>query len=179
MGRCVRSKSTKSTMNRTPTSPDSVVTPPLQRAKFSIPYISHLEAPTPLYRGGISDHLDRLFLHISYMGRCVRSKSTKSAMNRTSTSPGSVISPLLQRALILVLHPVYLTWKHPRRLIEVEFQITLTGFSFPNGALRAVIEYEECNEPHVNLTHQCGKSTVATSAVLHPIYIPPGSTHAA
>jgi len=43
----------------------------------------------------------------------------------------------------------------------------LTRFFTTKTALRAVKETEECDELHVDLTRQCGKSPVTMSAVLH------------
>ena len=47
----------------------------------------------------------------------------------------------------------------------------LTRFFITYTALRAVKETEECDEWHVDLTRQCGKSPVTMSAVLHCVYL--------
>jgi hypothetical protein len=49
-------------------------------------------------------------------------------------------------------HRVYLTWKHPRRWIELVFQCDLTDFSSTNGAFSSFKRTEEGNESHVELT---------------------------
>ena len=91
---CVRSKRLRSTMNRTLTSPDSVVSPQSQRAQFSIA-VYCLEAPTPPDQGDISGHSTCF----STTNTALReSKRLRSAMNRTMTSPDSVVSPQSQRA---------------------------------------------------------------------------------
>jgi hypothetical protein len=47
------------------------------------------------------------------------------------------------------IHRVYLTWKHPRRLIKVIFQVI--KFTFPqNGPLRAVKETKERDKSNVD-----------------------------
>jgi len=46
-----------------------------------------------------------------------------------------------------------------------------TRFSTTNTALRAVQENKENDESHVDLTRQCGKSPVTTSAVLYRVYL--------
>ena len=46
-----------------------------------------------------------------------------------------------------------------------------TRFFTTNTALRAVKETKEHDESRVDLTRQCGKSPVTTSAVLHCVYL--------
>jgi hypothetical protein len=56
-------------------------------------------------------------------------------------------------AMSKVLHRVYLTWKHPRRSIEVTFQ--MTDFFLNKRALAPLRVYkgtEECDVSHVDLT---------------------------
>ena len=82
-------------MNRTLTSPDSVVSPQSQRAHFSTAFI----LPGSTHAAGSRWHfrfVDPLFDH--KYGLCVRSKRLRSTMNRTLTSPGSVVSPQSQQA---------------------------------------------------------------------------------
>ena len=70
-----------------------------------------------------------------------------------------------------VLHRVRLTWKHPRRGIEVVFQVTLPFFFSTNRALRAVKGTKKGNASYVGLTWHCGKSLVTTSAVLRRVQL--------
>jgi hypothetical protein len=82
-------------------------------------HLSHLEAPTPLDRGGISGDLT----DFSSTNMALRAaKGTEEAnelhveLNRHCGE-----SPVTTKA---VSHRFYLTWKHPRRWIEVVFQVT-------------------------------------------------------
>ena len=70
-----------------------------------------------------------------------------------------------------VLHCVYLAWRHTRCQIEVMISGILTCFSTTRTALREVKETEECDESHVDLTSQCGKSPVTMRAVLQCVYL--------
>jgi len=51
-----------------------------------------------------------------------------------------------------VFHRIYLTWKHPRRWIELVFQGDLTDFSSANGAFGSFKGTEVGNESNVDLT---------------------------
>ena len=70
-----------------------------------------------------------------------------------------------------VLHGIELSWENPRRRIEATFQVTIPDTSSPNGALCAVKATPEGDESHADLTRDCGESLVATSAVLHVVYL--------
>jgi hypothetical protein len=81
--------------------------------------LSHLEAPTPLDRGDISGDLTD-FSSINGPLRAVkgteeRDESHVNLTRRYGKSPATMNK---------VLHCVYLTWKHPRRWIEVIFPVT-------------------------------------------------------
>ena len=105
---CERSKRLRSTMNRTLTSPDSVVSPQSQRAQFSIAFIlpgnTHAAGSRCHFRG-----LDRLFHHED--GLACGQRDIKDISNRTVTSPESWSSPQLQQAHFSI--GFYITWKHP------------------------------------------------------------------
>ena len=108
-------------MNRTLTSPSIVASPSLQRAYFFIALLrlAHLEAPTPLHRGESSGDLTDF-------------SSTNGALRAVKgTQEGDESQVDLTRhcgkffvTTSVVLHRVWLTWKHPRRCIEVRFQVT-------------------------------------------------------
>jgi hypothetical protein len=88
-------------------------------------------------------------------------------MNRTLTSPDSVVSSSLQRAQFFIA----LNLPGSNRAAGDRGGISgdLTDFFSTNEALRAVQETQEGDESHIDLTRQCGKSPVATSPVLHRV----------
>ena len=89
---CERSKRLRSTMNRTLTSPDSVVSPQSQRAQFSIAFI----LPGSTRAAGSSWHLAFQECRAAFpplTRPCERSKRLRRTMNRTLTSPDIVVSP--------------------------------------------------------------------------------------
>ena len=69
-----------------------------------------------------------------------------------------------------VLRFVYLAWMHLRRWVEVTSGLS-TRFSTTNTALRAIKETKEHDDSNVDLTRQCGKPSVTTSAVLYRVYL--------
>ena len=105
-------------MNRTLTSPD-IVASSQSHEHGSSSRLSHLEAPTPLDRGDISGDLTDFF---SMNGPLRAVKGTEerdeSHVYLTRTCGKFAVT------CIKVIHRVYLTWKHPRRWIEVIFQVT-------------------------------------------------------
>ena len=105
-------------MNRTVTSPGIVASPPLQRTQFFIAYNSPGSTHTPLDRGGISDDLTGFFSTNRAL-RAVKGtqKGNASYVGLTWHCGKSLVttSPVFRR--------VQLTWKHPRRKIEVVYQV--------------------------------------------------------
>ena len=89
-GPCARSKGLRSTMNHTSTLPDSVASPSLQPAQFSIAFISLGRTHTSESRWHFR-RLDPAFSPLT--GPCAWPKGLRSAMNHTSTSPDRVTSP--------------------------------------------------------------------------------------
>jgi hypothetical protein len=81
--------------------------------------LSHLEAPTPLDRGDISGDLTD-FSSINGLLRAVIGTEERDEshvdLNRHCGKSAVTMNK--------VIHRVYLTWKHPRRRIEVIFQVT-------------------------------------------------------
>ena len=71
-------------------------------------------------------------LHVDFARQCGKSPVTTSA----------------------VLHCVYLAWMHPRRRIEVTFQVSRPAFFTTNTASRTVKETEKHNESHADFTRQ-------------------------
>ena len=118
-GPCAWPKGLRSAMNHTSTSPDSVASPSLQPAQFSIAFIS----PGRTHGSRLRWHFRRLDPAFSpQTGPCARSKGLRSAMKRTSTSPDSLASPSLQPAQFSIAfispgrtHASELRW-HFRRL---------------------------------------------------------------
>ena len=70
-----------------------------------------------------------------------------------------------------VFNDVYINWKYSRRRIEATVQVTRPDFSSSNGALCAVKATPESDESHADLTRLYGESLVASSAVLHVVYL--------
>ena len=96
---CVRSNRLRSTMNRMLTSPDSVVCPQLQRAQFFIAFI----LPGNTHAAESWRHFRSVDPAFPPRTRpCERSKRLRSTMNRTLTSPDSVVSPQSQRAQFFI-----------------------------------------------------------------------------
>ena len=90
--------------------------------------ITHLEAPTPLDRGGISGDFTGFF----FTNRALRAvKGTKkgnaSHVGLTWHCGKSLVTTSA------VLRRVQLTWKHPRRKIEVVFQVIEPTFPPQTG----------------------------------------------
>ena len=117
-------KEAGSTMNRTLTSLDSEVSPQSQRAQFSIAFI----LPGSTHAAG-SDQGE-------ISGQSTRFSTTNTALRAVKEAEEHdesmvdfirlcVKSPVTASA---VLHCVHLTWKHPRRRIEVSFQISRPTF---------------------------------------------------
>jgi len=81
--------------------------------------LSHLEAPTPLDRGDISGDLTD-FSSINGPLRAVKGteEGDESHVNLTRHCGKSAVT------MNTVIHRVYLTWKRPRRWIEVIFSVT-------------------------------------------------------
>jgi hypothetical protein len=81
--------------------------------------LSHLKAPTPLDRGDISGDLTD-FSSINRPLRAVKGTEERDEshvdLNRHCGKSAVTINK--------VIHLVYLTWKHPRRWIEVIFPVT-------------------------------------------------------
>jgi hypothetical protein len=120
-------------------------------------------------RGGISgDFTD----FPPQTGPCVRSKGLRMEMNRTKTSPDSVVSSLLQRIKFFIR--LYTSGSTHAAGDRGGISGDKTNFSSTNGSLRAVHETQEGDESHDDLTRQCGKFPVVTLALISP-----GSTHAA
>jgi hypothetical protein len=90
-------------------------------------------------------------------------------MNRTMTSPDSVVSPPLQRTqfFIALISPGSTHAAGDRAGISGD----LTSFSATNGALRTVKGTQMGNESHDDVARQCGKSSVATNKVLHRAHL--------
>ena len=151
-------------MNRTLTSPDIVVSPS-HNERSSPLRLSCLEAPTLPDRGDISGQSTR-FSTTNMALRAVK-EAEEHDESHVDFARHCGKSPLTMSA---VLHCVYLAWKHPRRRIEVTFQVSRPRFSTTNTALRAVKEAKEHDESQVDFTRQCGKSPVTTSAVLHCVW---------
>jgi len=79
----------------------------------------HLEAPTPLGRGDISgDSTDFSSINGPLRAVKVTEERDESHFSLTRHCVKSGV------AMNKVIHRVYLTWKHPRRWIEVMFQVT-------------------------------------------------------
>ena len=82
--------------------------------------LSHLEAPTPLDRGDFSGDLTD-FSSIKGPLRAVKGETEErdeSHVDLTRHYGKSAVT------IYTVIHRVYLTWKRPRRWIEVIFQMT-------------------------------------------------------
>ena len=114
-------------MNRTVTSP-GIVASPRYKEHSSSSRITHLEAPTPLDRGGISGDFTGFFS----TNRALRAvKGTKkgnaSYVGLTWHCGKSLVTTSA------VLRRVQLTWKHPRRKIEVVFQVIEPTFPPQTG----------------------------------------------
>jgi hypothetical protein len=106
-------------MNLPLTSPDIVANPQLLRTRRFFITFSHLETPSPLGRSDISGDLT-VFFSINGPLRAVEGteERTESHVDLTRHCRKSAV------AMRKDLHRVYLTWKHPRRSIEVTFQMT-------------------------------------------------------
>jgi hypothetical protein len=81
--------------------------------------LAHLKVPAPLDRGEISGDLTD-FSSINGALRAVKGtkEGDESHANLTQHCGKSLVTTSV------VLHRVRLTWKHPRRCIEVRFQVT-------------------------------------------------------
>jgi hypothetical protein len=159
---CVLSKRLRSTMNRKSTSPGSVASSQLQWAQFFITFSSPGCTHATGSRGYISDQ----YTHFLSIYTALRgSKRMRSAINRTSTSPDSVASPQLQCAQFFIVFSSLRCTHAAGSSGDISGQSTPLLSSYT--ALRAVKETEKCDESHVDLIRQCGKSPVVMSAVLH------------
>ena len=105
-------------MNRTLTSPDVVKGRSCNEQGYSS-RLSYLEAPTPLDRGDISGDLT-FFPSINGPLRAVKGckERDESHVDLTRRCGKSAV------AMNKVIYSDYLTWKHPRRWIEVIFPVT-------------------------------------------------------
>ena len=89
-------------------------------------------------------------------------------MNRTLTSPGSLVNPsYIERSSSLRLSCLEVPTPPDRGDILGQS----TDFSTTNTALRAVKETKKCEELHGDLTRHCDELLVTMSAVLHCIYL--------
>ena len=136
-------------MDRTLTSPDSVLSPQLQRVQFSEAYILPKH---PRRRIEVTFQVNRPAFP-PLPRPCVQSKRLRSTMNCTLTSPDSVISPQSQRAQFSIAFTLPETPTPPDR---VGISGQSTRFSTTNTALRAVKETQEHDESQVDFTRQCG-----------------------
>jgi hypothetical protein len=83
----------------------------------------HLEAPTPLDRGDVSDDSTD-FSSINGPLRAVKGTKKRDESHDDLTRHCGKFAITTYN----LIHRVYLTWKHPRRWIEVIFQVTLPTF---------------------------------------------------
>jgi len=81
--------------------------------------LSHLEAPTPLDRGDISCDLTD-FSSINGPLRAVKGTEERDESHVHLTRHCGKSAVTMNK----VIHRVYLTWKRPRRWIEVIFSVT-------------------------------------------------------
>ena len=132
-------------MKRTSTSLDSVASPSLQSAQFSIAFVS----PGRTHAAELRWHFRRLNPAFPpQTGPCGRLKRLRSAMNPSSASTDSLASPSLQ----LAHSPSRLSHlEEPTVLDRGGISGDLTRLFSTNGALSAVKGTEKCNEAHVEL----------------------------
>jgi len=159
----VRPKRLRSAINRTLTSSYGVASPQLQRAQFSIAFILH--GSTHADQGDTSGNTTRF----STANTALR--AVKEAVERDES-----LCEFSRQCQV----PSYKERSSPFRLSCLEAptqpgQGDISGqstrFSTANTALRAVKEAVERDKSHVDFTRQCAKSPVATSAVLHCVYL--------
>jgi hypothetical protein len=81
--------------------------------------LSHLEEPTPLDRGDISGDLTD-FSSINWPLRAVKGTEERDESYVVLTRHCGKSAVAMNKDI----HRVYLTWKHPRRWIEVIFPVT-------------------------------------------------------
>jgi hypothetical protein len=86
--------------------------------------LSHLEAPTPLDRGNISGDMTD-FSSINKLTRAVKETEELDESHVDLTQHCGKFAVTMNK----VIHRVYLTWKQPRRWIEVIFPVTRLNFS--------------------------------------------------
>ena len=103
-------------MNRTSTLSNFVVSSPLERTQF---FIAWMHVPTQMDRGGISGDLTDFSSTYTAL-RAVKG-TEKGNESRDDLTRQCGKSPVTTNT---VLHRVQLTWMHPRRWIEVVFQVT-------------------------------------------------------
>ena len=103
-------------MNRTLTSLGIVARPSLHSSSSRL---THLEAPTPLHRGESSGDLTDFSSTYGAL-RAVKGtqEGDESHVDLTRHCCKSFVTTSV------VLHRVWLTWKHPRCWIKVRFQVT-------------------------------------------------------
>ena len=103
-------------MNRTLTSPNSVVRVPSYNERSFPLRLSCLEAPTPPDRGDISGDLTDFFTTNTALRAVKATEEHDESHIDFARQCGK--SPLTMSA---VFHCVYLAWKHSRRRIELTF----------------------------------------------------------
>ena len=122
-------------MNGRSTSLHIVTSPSLQRAQFSFAFIAP-GSTTSLYRDDISGDSNQLFVTKVALFATKAFKECDESHDDLTRPCGEFLF-----ATSAALRRVYRTWMHPRRWIEVTFQVTRPDFSSTNRGL-------VCGESH-------------------------------